>query len=528
MVYERAAAASVGLPAFCEAQHLQGSSNTFVVPLWDMPTKDDWLNEGLNLLQPTSIGAEAGDKPAEESDHARRRKWADEEGLVEKSMDAGGDAQRGDGEGLEKDSFESGTDSASQDCESSDDDESEPLDADEAPGSDVRAWSQTLVNGASMLVRSMPAVGASAGSGYSLAVPAVHFPRGALRGACDDTLDAILAETLATREPRWAILALQGGYFAGAIFRGPQIVTHKTFHRYACRAKQGGLQSAHDAKGKHAGSAGANMRRHGEQRLAEEIRDLLTKQWAEHLASCELLFVSAPKASRSLILGTGEQPYVRPEQVRILTSIAGRPTFEAMRSAHACLASVCFTRNDASPGRAPQAAEKASGRHAHASPLHAAAAHGDADSVLALLEAGADPTVPDAAGRTPFELAIRRARWAFAFWSDQNQNAWDWAAARVSDGAAEAEARLSGKRHGRRSKARGSAACGREQQPQREDRSGGSGARHRNGAKVCHRRSVPEAATTPQGQLPRQQQGRPGTKARQALGQTPQQRRLTR
>ena len=39
---------------------------------------------------------------------------------------------------------------------------------------------------------------------------------------------------------------------------------HKTFHRYVIRAKNGTLQSAHDKGGKHASSAGANIRRHHE------------------------------------------------------------------------------------------------------------------------------------------------------------------------------------------------------------------------------------------------------------------------
>ena len=39
---------------------------------------------------------------------------------------------------------------------------------------------------------------------------------------------------------------------------------HKTFHRYVIRAKRGTVQSVHDDSGRHAKSAGANIRRHQE------------------------------------------------------------------------------------------------------------------------------------------------------------------------------------------------------------------------------------------------------------------------
>ena len=47
------------------------------------------------------------------------------------------------------------------------------------------------------------------------------------------------------------------------------VVVHKTFHRYVVRAKCGTSQSQHDKKGGHAQSAGAQIRRHHENALAQ-------------------------------------------------------------------------------------------------------------------------------------------------------------------------------------------------------------------------------------------------------------------
>merc|ERR1712232_492839 len=49
-----------------------------------------------------------------------------------------------------------------------------------------------------------------------------------------------------------------------------------------------------------------------------------------------------------------------------------------------------------------------------------------------LLDQGADPTVQDSKGRVPFDVCLSRgARRAFRAWRDQNEDAWDWCAARI-------------------------------------------------------------------------------------------------
>ncbi|KAJ2237364.1 hypothetical protein IWW45_001050, partial [Coemansia sp. RSA 485] len=98
----------------------------------------------------------------------------------------------------------------------------------------------------------------------------------------------------------WVILATNGGYFAGAVFdnRTGQAVAHKTFQRYTTRRKQGGSQARQDnAMGRLANSAGAQIRRYNEQKLQEEIRDLMG-QWREYLQRSERVFVRVARTQR--------------------------------------------------------------------------------------------------------------------------------------------------------------------------------------------------------------------------------------
>lgn len=111
----------------------------------------------------------------------------------------------------------------------------------------------------------------------------------------------------------WTILMLGGGHFAAAVValnpheppqsararargtpapRSVVVLAHKTFHRYTTRRKQGGSQAALDASGKHAKSAGANLRRYGEARLGDDIRALLGRRgWRELIGASERVWV---------------------------------------------------------------------------------------------------------------------------------------------------------------------------------------------------------------------------------------------
>ncbi|KAH6916144.1 cytoplasmic protein [Coprinopsis sp. MPI-PUGE-AT-0042] len=120
----------------------------------------------------------------------------------------------------------------------------------------------------------------------------------------------------------WAMFMVAGGHFAGAVVRvskdqddedkeqttkskkkpkkpkpETEVLLHKTFHRYTTRRKQGGSQSVNDnAKGP-AKSAGAQLRRYGEQALRDDIRGLLA-DWAEDLHGCERIWIRASTSNR--------------------------------------------------------------------------------------------------------------------------------------------------------------------------------------------------------------------------------------
>ncbi|KZT51933.1 hypothetical protein CALCODRAFT_521041 [Calocera cornea HHB12733] len=125
----------------------------------------------------------------------------------------------------------------------------------------------------------------------------------------------------------WTLFATAGGHFAGMVVRvkRPQaveeedtgkgkkkkqkpkqeemeVIYHKTFHRYTTRRKQGGSQSLNDeAKGK-AKSAGAQLRRYGEQALRDDIRALMA-EWAEEIDASERIFIRASTSNKRIFWG---------------------------------------------------------------------------------------------------------------------------------------------------------------------------------------------------------------------------------
>lgn len=124
----------------------------------------------------------------------------------------------------------------------------------------------------------------------------------------------------------WAMFMTAGGHFAGAIVRvkaadsevddqggltkkgkprkpkpDTEVLKHKTFHRYTTRRKQGGAQSANDNTKSKAVSAGAMLRRYGEQALRDDIRNLL-QDWAEEIDECERIFIRASISNRRIFL----------------------------------------------------------------------------------------------------------------------------------------------------------------------------------------------------------------------------------
>ncbi|KAF5361747.1 hypothetical protein D9756_002605 [Leucocoprinus leucothites] len=154
----------------------------------------------------------------------------------------------------------------------------------------------------------------------------------------------------------WAMFMVAGGHFAGAIVKvgksdeekaeeaeeaaaaasgrkkkhkkprpETEVLRHKTFHRYTTRKKQGGSQSMNDnAKGP-AKSAGAQLRRYGEQALRDDIRNLLL-DWAEDIDACERIWIRASTSNRRIFLDF-ESPIVKGDiRLRTFPFPTRRPT----------------------------------------------------------------------------------------------------------------------------------------------------------------------------------------------------------
>ncbi|KAJ9652786.1 hypothetical protein H2198_007968 [Neophaeococcomyces mojaviensis] len=84
------------------------------------------------------------------------------------------------------------------------------------------------------------------------------------------------------------------------------VKAHKTFHRYTTRRKQGGSQSANDNAKGNAHSVGSSIRRANEAALVVDIRNLLA-EWKSMIDSAELIFVRATGSqNRHTIFGPYE------------------------------------------------------------------------------------------------------------------------------------------------------------------------------------------------------------------------------
>ncbi|KIK61598.1 hypothetical protein GYMLUDRAFT_165824 [Collybiopsis luxurians FD-317 M1] len=153
-------------------------------------------------------------------------------------------------------------------------------------------------------------------------------------------------QTLVTGGRQWAMFMVAGGHFAGAIVRvsktgsetevqskkpkkpapDTEVLRHKTFHRYTTRRKQGGSQSLNDNAKGNAKSAGALLRRYGEQALRDDIRNLLS-DWEEEIDNCELIFIRATGANRRIFMDYEGAPIVKgDERLRTFPFPTRRPT----------------------------------------------------------------------------------------------------------------------------------------------------------------------------------------------------------
>jgi len=471
-----------GLPACCRPRHHVRGSNVFVVPLWELPVDHRWLPEEL---QPS----------------ARTEVESDTKGEFRTPSETGNDTETNVTIGA--------VDQPDDDSAGSESDQSEV--GWEGVAGETTRWLRAAVDGALVMLRRMPVAQRGRGveasgleqQNYGLASSAALFSREAI-GTGDVALDVRLANLLKTRSPRWAVLALRSGHFAGAVFQGAEPTVHKAIHRYTTRAKQGGSQSTMDNSGKKPKSAGASLRRYGEQRLAEEIQELVTDKWAKELSQCELIFISVSRRMRSTLVGTETRPYVAFARIRRLPFMVGKPTFECVKEAYLKVASVVFMSWDtaemlAAPFRpskeAPQreVVEQKTPKTVGASPprqeetirpvyaeeddplygpLHRAAAAGDAQRITELLDEGADPTARDGKERVPYYLCqTPKPRDAFRRWRGANEDAFDWVAARVPDGINdESEQRRKDKEREKKKKQKEKAKAGKAQAKEEEER----------------------------------------------------------
>uniref|UniRef100_A0A8C3T278 VLRF1 domain-containing protein n=1 Tax=Chelydra serpentina TaxID=8475 RepID=A0A8C3T278_CHESE len=122
----------------------------------------------------------------------------------------------------------------------------------------------------------------------------------------------------------------------------PEVLDHKTFHRYTVRARRGTGQGLRDAQGQAAmpRSAGASLRRYNEAALLKDIQDLLAG-WAQHLQAAQRIFLRAPRANRALLFG-GRSPPLHKGDPRVcnIPFSTRRATFREVLRVHAALATL--------------------------------------------------------------------------------------------------------------------------------------------------------------------------------------------
>jgi hypothetical protein len=408
-----------GLPMFCSARHFVRSSKVFVVPFWELPADFQYLPNSTNSNSSTSEGREdlqiIGTDDTPDCEHEGSEDENEDDSVSVKSSDD--------------------ITSCSSDTASVCDDGLACIDT---------SWVRAMVDKRPLLFhrKLQPIVEGKVGlPSYSIGFSTALIPHGLRRAGSGGDLEEYMSNVGKIRQTRWSVFALDsGGHFAGAIFDGSTVVAHKTFKRYTSRAKQGGSQVAFDSQGRKAKSAGSNLRRYCHQRLGEEIHQLITKDWASEIVSCSRVFIAVSSRMRSMLVGTAEKPYIRPDLVFQLPFPIPRPTFEAVRSAYMHVSGVVFATGlamqrlqgkDEAPERSLSSAQESCAQES-STPLHDAAAQGDEDRVIELLESGADPTVKDSRGCVPFELcASRPVRRAFRFWFDLHVDAWDWTSAGI-------------------------------------------------------------------------------------------------
>lgn len=129
----------------------------------------------------------------------------------------------------------------------------------------------------------------------------------------------------------WLIVLYRAGYFAASTIdaRTGTINTSKSVQRYTVRRKQGGSQIGQDKKQAWANSAGAQLRRHNEQLLRNDISDIFDSIKI-YIGNCSYIFISCPPTLRKEILykKEGDPGYLlaNDKRIRFIPFTTHRPT----------------------------------------------------------------------------------------------------------------------------------------------------------------------------------------------------------
>ncbi|XP_065606525.1 tRNA endonuclease ANKZF1 [Cyrtonyx montezumae] len=162
------------------------------------------------------------------------------------------------------------------------------------------------------------------------------------KGGSEEPAELIASLQSLSASTRWVVLMMGGGHFAGAVFCGPQVQEHKTFHRYTVRARRGTAQSLRDAQtpGSAPRSAGASLRRYNEAALLKDIQGLLAA-WAQHLKEAQHIFLRVPHHNRALLFD-GRNPHLSRSDPRVchIPLSTRRATLREVLRVHAVLSSL--------------------------------------------------------------------------------------------------------------------------------------------------------------------------------------------
>ncbi|XP_069083289.1 tRNA endonuclease ANKZF1 isoform X1 [Pleurodeles waltl] len=154
-----------------------------------------------------------------------------------------------------------------------------------------------------------------------------------------DASDLVQSLKSLQAKPCWVILMAGGGHFAGAVFRGNEVLEHKTFHRYTVRAKRGTSQGLRDGQSRSnmPKSAGASLRRYNEAALLKDVQDLL-ESWSLHLQNARAIFLRAPSHNKTIFFSKKNAPFQKNDpRVYNVPFVTRRATFKEVQRVHTML-----------------------------------------------------------------------------------------------------------------------------------------------------------------------------------------------